>query len=181
MNLQNSRIRTIFWILLGALFFQGCTSYHTIEIGESGELVAEVNQKGETRTAAVRMNDGYKYSATNLNFQADSSFWYAGEGILQVSYPSPDINKITFTDRKKSARTGLVIGSVLGAVVGSLFAYAMESSGSPYDDDGADVGDVALGAVAGAAVLGLISCGIGWALGHRDVYTITDTEPVINE
>lgn len=84
------------------------------------------------------MNDGYKYSATNLHFQPDSSFWYAGKGVLPVSYSTADIDKIIFTDRLKGAWDGFLLGAGLGAVIGALLGWAVSDwcgADPRYSDD----------------------------------------------
>lgn len=113
MNLQNTKFRTIFWILPVALLLQGCASYNYYEMGTTSELVAEINEKAESTSTNIYMNDGYKYSATNLHFQPDSSFWYAGKGVLPVSYSTAEIDKIIFTDRSKGALDGFLLGAGL--------------------------------------------------------------------
>lgn len=53
MNLQNTKFRTIFWILPGALLLQGRASYNYYEMGTTSELVAEINEKGESTTTTT--------------------------------------------------------------------------------------------------------------------------------
>lgn len=104
MNLQNRTLRTISWIILSSFLVQGCTNYYAYDMGAAPELATEINRKAETSIPAIRMHDGYKYSATELVMQPDSSTWYTGDGILPVHYPTSDIYTITFTYRKSAAK-----------------------------------------------------------------------------
>jgi len=176
MNLQNTKLSTISWILLGALLLQGCANYNYYEMGTTSELVAEINEKGESTNTKIYMNDGYKYSATNLHFQPDSSFWYAGKGVLPVNYSNADINKIVFTDRSKGAWDGFLLGAGLGAVIGVFLGWAVSDWGGadPRYSDDFPAKNMLAGAGIMAGIFGGLGITIGWVIGDKDFYIISN-------
>jgi len=84
-----------------------------------------------------------------------------------------DIKKITFIDRSKGARNGFLVFAGLGFVIGATMSYAIFSPSFP-DDDNASVGDVLLGGVIVAAFSGIVGAALGWTIGNKATYTISD-------
>ncbi len=173
MTINKKRIRTISGVVLAAFLIQGCTSYHKQDVRIGAEL-EELNQKGAADNSRIYMNDGYKYSAAKLNVQPDSTFWYAGEGVLHVQRPTPDIEKVIFVNRPRGALDAFLYGAIPGFVYVGLFALFM-SSGMGGQDDFEALG-IGLGYAIGAGIVtGLLAVPIGWIIGHRDVYELYDS------
>lgn len=177
MNRQSDIMRKLSWVVLSAILCQGCTSYHTFEMGKSSELVAEINEKAEIKSADIIMLDGDRHSVINLYFQPDSSHWYSENEVTWMNYSNTDINYIVFVDGKKGAWDGLKIGSGLGLLFGiticTLMSFVMPGDcvdGCAYKYPF----DCALKAGSIMAVIGgLIGIPIGGIVGHTDIYTIS--------
>jgi hypothetical protein len=155
---------------------QGCTSYHGFGPSEPPEAIAEINARGETEEAGLVLASGYTYSATALHVRPDSTFWYTGDGILRIDKSTPEISRITFTDRRGGARNGLAIGAMVGGAAGLLVGYVYSQSGNngPGGSDGPQADEVFAGAAAGAIILGASGLIFGWIHGNRDIYYYWD-------
>ena len=160
-------------MLLAAILSQGCTSYHKQDVGIEEEL-EEFNQKAASENSRIYLHDGYRYSAAKLNVKPDSSFWYAGEGVLPVQRPTPDINKVIFIDRRRGALDAFLFGAIPGFVFAGLFAFTMSHGMGGREFESA----LGLGlayALGGGLFTGFIAAPIGLIIGHRDVYDLYDS------
>ena len=83
-----------------------------------------------------------------LVVMADSTMYYALGSITRFD---------VYRGRKSHWKTGLAVGAVLGAIAGGAAGYASEAI--RYESDFA--APVALGALAGAAVVGALGAGVG--------------------
>lgn len=173
MTASNRIIRSISYVLLGVILFQGCTSYHIQDVRISGEI-EELNQKGTTENSRVYMQDGYKYSAAKLTVEPDTTLWYAGEGVLPVERPTADINKVIFIDRPRGALDAFLFGAIPGFVMGGLFAFSMSYGMGGQDLDSATGIGLAY-ALGGGLITGLMAVPVGWIVGHREVYDLYDS------
>ncbi len=173
MTINNGRIRSIFWVLLAAILFQGCTSYHKQDVRIEGEL-EKINHKGATENSRVYLHDGYRYSAAKLYIKPDSSFWYAGEGVLLVQRPTPDINKVIFVNRPRGALDAFLFGAIPGFIYAGLFAFTM-SNGMGGQDFGSALGIGLAYGLGGGLFTGLLAAPIGWIIGQRNVYELYDS------
>ena len=175
MKRRGSMIRALSRVLLWAILFQGCTTYHTYDVGSSGEYIAEINKMTETKKVAVNLINGDKYSASNLVLKPDSSHWYDYDEMMQMKYSNADINSIVYSNKKKGALEGFAIGAGAGAVFGiglcTLMSLVMPGGTYSYP--------YSCAAVAGgifALFGGILGLPIGASVGHTEVYMIRDME-----
>ena len=180
MNNKCNIVRTMCRILLCSMLFQGCTSYHTYDVNESNEFIAEINEKAETKKTFIKMSNSTSYSVKNLYFKPDSSYWHYEDETDYVGYSNVEINQIVFIDSKKGAWEGLAIGSGIGLLVGIAICTLMGSTMPRDCVDGCTYQypyDCAFKAGLTLAVIsGLIGIPIGAKVGHTDIYTISQHE-----
>lgn len=166
---RNSIRSFISWILLFTMLFQGCTRYHTYELGKSSDLVPEINEKAENNYADVELRNSDKFLVKDLLFKPDSSYFYYVDKEREMGNSNAEINNILIVDRPKGALKGLAIGgAILGLLVGM---YALEISCMyNLDIEGPHILAITMSA---ALVGGLIfGAPVGWIIGERDKYTI---------
>lgn len=173
MNTSNRIVRSMSCVLLVAILFQGCTSYHIQDVRISGEI-EELNQKGAAEKSRIYMQDGYRYSAAKLTVEPDTALWYAGEGVLPVKRRTADINKVIFIDRPRGALDAFLFGTLPGFVMGGLFAFSMSYGMGGQDLDSATGIGLAY-ALGGGLITGLMAVPVGWIVAHREVYDLYDS------
>lgn len=162
------------------MLMQGCTSYHTYDVRNSSEFIAEINKKAETKRTSITMFSGDQYSVADLVVKPDSSYWYSENEVDWMNYSNADISHIVFVDGKRGVWDGIKIGSGIGLLFGislcTLLSFAMPGDcvdGCAYQYPF----DCALKAGIGLAVIaGLIGIPIGAIVGHTDIYTISTRE-----
>jgi hypothetical protein len=170
-------MKTIFWILLFSMIFNGCTSTHTIRYEK---LAYEIlNEKLKEEKAEITFINNKVVDGEKIKIGLDSVSWVEPEvhrsGMKTYNNSvalTSEVVKIDVTNRGQGVLDGIKYGFLVGAAVGALAAIPLSQEQKLNGSEKFGVGALLLIPICG---LGGVIYGIpvGFIIGATDEYKLT--------